>query len=88
MSIQAGREPTPTTNLASVRGTNIATESAKSNIRKRSAFCDGGNVEELQEQVLKTSRPSARVKRMGRMVNVYKKESKHRMKPKPMICTK
>lgn len=34
---------------------------------------------------LNNSRPKASVKRMGRMVNVYRKESKHTAKPNIMI---
>lgn len=39
----------------------------------------------FQEKRLHSKRQNAKVDRIGRMVNVYKKESRHRMNPKPTI---
>jgi hypothetical protein len=39
----------------------------------------------FQEKILDSKRHSAKVDRIGRMVKVYRKESRHRMNPKPTI---
>jgi len=39
----------------------------------------------FQETRLHSKRHSAKVDRIGRMVKVYRKESRHRMNPKPTI---
>lgn len=71
--------------LASVRGFSITTEIMRSNIRKRSAFCDGGSGGAEDENRLATKRKKASIERIGKMVNVYRKESRHKINPKPMI---
>jgi hypothetical protein len=39
----------------------------------------------FQEKILPSKRQNAKVDRIGRMVKVYRKESRHRMNPNPMI---
>lgn len=68
----------------------IATLSARSRVRRISAFCDGGSIgvflEEKSERMrLSSSRDMAMVKRMGRIVNVYRNESRQTMYPNEMI---
>jgi hypothetical protein len=71
-----------------VSGISIRIEITSSIIRRMSAFCDGGRggVEAEKDRDEERSRASAKVKRMGRMVNVYRNESRQRMNPKPIIC--
>lgn len=52
---------------------------------KISAFCDGGRGGDFREKVFKTSLQNATANRMGRMVNVYMKESRQTMNPKKNI---
>lgn len=53
--------------------------------RRMSAFCAGGNEDLEEENMLATKRKRASANRMGRIVNVCKKESRHRINPKPII---
>ena len=39
----------------------------------------------FQERILPRKRQNAKVDRIGRIVKVYRKESRHKMNPKPMI---
>jgi hypothetical protein len=59
---------------------------ARSSIRSMSAFCDGGNG--VDEKVMRFQKRlhMATTNRMGMIVKVYRKESRQRMKPNPMIC--
>lgn len=71
--------------LASVSGLKNTMEMTRSNALKISAFCDGGRGGDEFINVLRTSLPKASTKRIGKMVNVYKNESRQRTKPKIMI---
>jgi hypothetical protein len=63
----------------------MATETIRSSARSISAFCEGGSGAADGEKRLLRRREIAREKRMGRIVNVYKNESRQSTKPKPMI---
>lgn len=70
-----------------MRGARIIVDSTSSSIRKMSAFWAAGkDGVRSQESILPSKRQEAKVDRIGRMVKVYRKESRHRMNPKPMIC--
>ena len=72
--------------LASVRGARITVDATRSNIRSMSAFCAAGREgARFQEKRLPSTRHNAKVDLIGRMVKVYRKESRHRMNPKPII---
>jgi len=72
--------------LASVRGARIIVDATSSNIRRMSAFWAAGrDGARFQETRLHSKRQNAKVDRIGRMVKVYRKESRHRMNPKPII---
>jgi hypothetical protein len=71
--------------LASARGTRIDTETINRRARSMSAFWDGGSGGADDEKILRKRRDEARTKRIGRIVNVYKNESRQRAKPKRMI---
>lgn len=60
-------------------------ETMRSRVRRMSAFWEGGREGENRKTVLKMRRDDAKKKRIGRIVNVYRNESKHRMKPKKNI---
>jgi hypothetical protein len=45
----------------------------------------GSDGARFQERRLPTKRQNAKVDRIGSMVKVYRKESRHRMNPKPTI---
>lgn len=53
-----------------------------------SAFWDGGRGGDEGITVFLTKRPRASVKRIGRMVKVYKNESRQSTNPNTMICGK
>ena len=74
--------------LASVRGYRIAMVVMSSNVRRISAFCEGGSGGADRENRFRKSRNIAKTNRIGKTVNVWRNESKQRMKPKPMICKK
>ena len=65
----------------------MAMLTSNNNERRRSAFCAAGSGARrvFPGRVLRMRRPSAMRERIGRMVNVYKKESKQRTKPKRTI---
>ena len=71
--------------LASVSGLRIRREITSKSALKISAFCDGGRGGGDRRKILETNRKRAKTKRIGRIVNVYKKESKHKINPKPII---
>lgn len=71
--------------LASVRGARIMIEANSSRARRISAFCDGGKGGAEGVTVLMRRRLKARMKRIGRIVKVYRKESKQTIKPKNII---
>ena len=52
-----------------------------------SAFCDGGKFCDDGRTMFVSSLPNASTKRMGRIVKVYRKESRHTMNPNSMIYT-
>lgn len=55
-------------------------------MRKMSAFWAAGrDGARFQEKILHSNRQNAKVDRIGRMVKVYRKESRHRTNPKPTI---
>lgn len=54
-------------------------------ILKRSAFCDGGSCGGEMRTILVQKRANASRNRIGMIVNVYRNESKHKTKPKPMV---
>ena len=60
-------------------------DARSSNVRSISAFCEGGSGDEDGRTRFHNSFPKATVNRMGRIVNVYKNESKHTAKPKAII---
>lgn len=66
-------------------GLRIRREITSKSALKRSDFCDGGRGGGDLRKMLETNRKSAKTKRIGRIVKVYRKESKHKMNPKPMI---
>lgn len=69
-----------------MRGARIIVDATSSNIRRMSAFWAAGREgARFQETRLHSKHHSAKVDRIGRMVKVYRKESRHRTKPKPMI---
>lgn len=71
--------------LASVKGARIIIDATSSRARMMSAFWDGGKGGAEGVMVLTRRRLAANTKRIGRMVKVYKKESKQTVKPKSMI---
>jgi hypothetical protein len=68
-----------------VSGLRIIREIISKSALKRSAFCDGGRGGDDRWKILETNPKSAKTKRIGRTVKVYRKESKHKMNPKPII---
>ena len=54
-------------------------------VLKMSAFCEGGSGGEENLSVLYTNLEKAKVNLMGRIVKVYRNESRQRMKPKDII---
>lgn len=66
-------------------GLRIIREIISKSALKRSAFCDGGRGGGDRRKILERNRKSAKTKRIGRIVKVYRKESKHKMNPKPII---
>jgi hypothetical protein len=60
-------------------------DATRRSARSISAFCEGGRAGEEGKIVLRTSFPDARVKRMGKIVKVYKNESKQRINPNIVI---
>jgi hypothetical protein len=60
-------------------------DSVSRSVLKMSAFCEGGRGALELAITLTKSRQSASAKRMGWIVNVYRNESKQRIKPKDII---
>jgi hypothetical protein len=71
--------------LASVSGVSIRIDTVSKSVLRMSAFWEGGrgNLEFVMAFV--NSRQRAKEKRIGCTVNVYKNESKQRIKPKDTI---
>ena len=69
----------------SIKGYKIAIVTVSKRVRRRSAFCDGGSDRFDVVKIFTKRRWVARAKRMGKIVKVYRKESKQTAKPKPMI---
>jgi hypothetical protein len=68
-----------------VSGLRTKREIISKSALKRSAFWDGGRGGGDRRKILETNGKSAKTKRIGRIVKVYRKESKHKMNPKPII---
>lgn len=68
-----------------MRGLRIRREITSNRALRRSAFCDGGRGGGDRRKILERNRNNAKTERMGRIVKVYRKESKHKMNPKPII---
>ena len=69
-----------------MRGARIIVDTTSSSIRKMSAFWAAGkDGNRFQDRMLHSNRQDAKVDRIGRIVKVYRKESRHRMNPKPTI---
>ena len=69
-----------------MRGARITVDTTSRSIRKMSAFWAAGkDGARFQERIFPSKRQNAKVDRTGRMVKVYRKESRHRMNPKPTI---
>jgi hypothetical protein len=64
---------------------SIKIDTVSKSVLRMSAFWEGGRGAFEFVIAFVKSRQSARVKRMGCTVNVYRNESKQRMKPKDMI---
>lgn len=64
---------------------SIRIDSVSRSVLKMSAFCEGGREALVFVTRLMKSRQSASAKRMGWIVNVYRNESKQRIKPKDII---
>jgi hypothetical protein len=68
-----------------VSGISRRIDKVSKRVLKMSAFWEGGRDAFEFVMVVVKSRQTARVKRMGCTVNVYRNESKQRMKPKDTI---
>ena len=64
---------------------SIRIDSVSKSVLRMSAFCEGGRGALEFVIVLMKSRQRASRKRMGWIVNVYRNESKQRIKPKDVI---
>ena len=64
---------------------SIRIDSVSNSVLRMSAFCEGGREALELVTALMQSRQRASTKRMGWIVNVYRNESKQRMKPKEII---
>ena len=64
---------------------SIRIDSVSKRVLKMSAFCEGGRDDLEFVIALMKSRQRASEKRMGWIVNVYRNESKQRIKPKDII---
>lgn len=71
--------------LASVSGLKMKIDAIRSRVRRMSAFCEGGRGGADSRTELNASLPNARKNLIGRMVKVYRKESRQRTNPNSII---
>lgn len=64
---------------------SIRIDRVSKSVLKMSAFCEGGREALEFVAALMKNRQRASTKRMGWIVNVYRNESKQRIKPKDII---
>lgn len=64
----------------------MITETMRSSVRRISAFCEGGSGFSDRVTVFRKRRQIAKANRIGKMVKVYRNESRQTTKPNANIC--